>query len=92
MGPKQNTKEYWETIYCNITLARLTLERHIGGEGVEANAGEGSPSRSLVNAMGGNNPRAPRRSNKGRKHNGNTPKDRNNRTKGLALLGRCPSR
>ena len=35
--------------------------------------------------------RAPRRPNKGRKHNGNTPKDRNNRTKRLALLGRGPS-
>src|SRR6266704_4730992 len=85
MGPKQNMKEHWETIYRNTTLARLTLERYMGGEGVKANAGEGSPSRSLVNAMGGNNPRALRRSNKGRKHNGNTPKDRNNRSKRLAL-------
>ena len=64
----------------------------MGVEGAEANAGEGSPSRSLVNAMGGNNLRAPRRSNKGRKHNSNTPKDRNNRSKRLALLGRGPSR
>ena len=64
----------------------------MGVEGVEANAGKGSPSCSLVKAMGSNNPRAPRRSNKGRKHNGNTPKDRNNRPKRLALLGRGPSR
>ena len=85
-------KEYWETIYCNTTLARLTLERHIGVKGAEANAGKGSLSRSLVNAIGGNNLRAPRRSNKGRKHNGNTPKDRNNRSKRLALLNRGPSR
>ncbi len=61
-------------------------------EGAKADAGKRSPSRSMVNAMGDNNPRAPRRPNKGRKHNGNTPKDRSNRTKGLALLGRCPSR
>src|SRR6266576_104662 len=91
-GPKQNIKEYWETIYRNTILARLTLERHIGVKGTEANAGEGSPSRSLGNAIGGNNLRAPRRSNKGRKHNGNTSKDRNNRSKRLALLGKGPSR
>src|SRR6266581_835947 len=89
MGLKQNMKEYWETIYYNIILARLTLERYIGGKGVETNAGEGSLSYSLVNAIGGNNLRALKRFNKGKKHNGNIFKDRNNRTKGLALLGRC---
>ena len=46
----------------------------------------------MVNAIGDNVLRALRRPNKGRKHNSNTPKDRNNRTKGLALLGRCPNR
>ena len=79
-------------LYCNTTLARPTLERRIGVEGAEANAGKGNPSCSLVNAIGGNNLRAPRRPNKGRKHNSNTPKDRNNRSKRLALLGRGPSR
>jgi hypothetical protein len=42
--------------------------------------------------LGGKNPRAPRRPNEGGKYNGNTPKDRSNRTKRLALLGRGLSR
>jgi len=46
----------------------------------------------MVNAIGGKYLRALRRPNKGRKYNSNTPKNRNNRTKRLALLGRCPSR
>jgi hypothetical protein len=45
----------------------------------------------MVNAMGGKNPRALRRPNKSGKYNGNTPKDRSNRAKRLALLGRGPS-
>jgi len=49
-------------------------------------------SYSIVNAIGGKYSRALRRPNKGRKYNGNTLKNRNNRTKRLALLGRCPSR
>ena len=64
----------------------------MGVEGAEANAGKRNLSHSMVNAMGDNNPRAPRRPNKGRKHNGNTSKDRNNRTKGLALLSRYPNK
>ena len=78
MGPKQKTKEHWETIYRNTTLARLTLERYMGVKGAEANAGKGSLSCSLVNTIGGNNLRALKRSNKGRKYNSNTLKDRNN--------------
>jgi len=46
----------------------------------------------MVNAIGGKYSRAPRRPNEGRKYNSNTLKNRNNRTKRLALLGRCPSR
>jgi hypothetical protein len=46
----------------------------------------------MVNAIGGKHSRAPRRPNKGRKYNSNTLKNRNNRTKRLALLGRYPSR
>ena len=46
----------------------------------------------MVNVMGDNVLRVLRRPNKGRKYNGNIFKDRSNRTKGLALLGRCPSR
>ena len=64
----------------------------MGVKGIEANTGKGGPSYSLVNAIGGNNLKALRRSNKGRKYNGNTSKDRNNRPKRLALLGRGPSR
>ena len=89
---KQNIKEYQETIYCNTTLARLILERYIGVKGTEANAGKGSPSYNLVNTIGGNNLRALKRSNKNRKHNSNTFKDRNNRSKRLALLGKSPNR
>jgi len=51
-----------------------------------------NPGYSMVNAIGGKYLRALRRSNKGRKYNSNTPKNRNNRTKRLALLGRYPSR
>jgi len=94
-GPKQSRKEHWETIYRNTTLARPTLERRMGVEGAEADAGKRIPSHSMVNtvnAMGGKDPRALRKPNKGRKHNGNTPKDRNNRSKRLALLGKGPSR
>ena len=46
----------------------------------------------MVNAIGGKHLRALRRPNKGRKYNGNTLKNRDNRTKRLALLGRYPSR
>jgi len=67
------------------------LERYIGVEGIEADLGKRNPSRSMVNAIGGKYLRAPRGPNKGRKYNSNTLKDRNNRTKRLALLGRCPS-
>ena len=46
----------------------------------------------MVNPIGGKHLKAPIRPNKGRKYNSNTPKNRGNRTKRLALLGRCPSR
>jgi hypothetical protein len=46
----------------------------------------------MVNTIGGKYLRALRRPNKGRKYNSNTPKNRNNRIKRLALLGRRPSR
>ena len=64
----------------------------MGGEGIEAVADKRNLSRSIVNAIGGKYLRALRRPNKGRKYNSNTPKNRNNRTKRLALLGRYPSR
>ena len=46
----------------------------------------------MVNTMGGKYLRALRRPNKGRKYNGYTLKNRNNRTKRLALLGGYPGR
>ena len=68
------------------------LERQIGVKGIEANLGKSNPSHSMVNAIGGKYLRALRRPNKGRKYNSNTLKNRNNRTKRLALLGRYLSR
>ena len=46
----------------------------------------------MVNAIGGKYSKALRWPNKGRKYNSNTLKNRNNRTKRLALLGIYPSR
>ena len=64
----------------------------MGVKGTEAILGKRNLGRSIVNAMGGKYLRAPRRPNKGRKYNSNTLKNRNNRTKRLAILGGCPSR
>jgi len=63
----------------------------MGVKGTEIDLGKGNPSYSMGNAIGGKYPRAPKGPNKGRKYNGNTLKDRNNRTKRLASLGGCPS-
>jgi len=64
----------------------------MGVKGIEAVLGKRNLSHSIVNAIGGKYLRALKRPNKGGKYNGNTFKNRNNRTKRLALLGRCPSR
>jgi len=64
----------------------------MGVKGIEAILGKRNLGRSMVNAIGSKHLRALRRPNKGRKYNSNTLKNRNNRTKRLALLGRCPSR
>ena len=64
----------------------------MGVEGVEAVIDKRYPSYSMANAIGGKNLKAPKRPNKGIKYNSNTPKDRDNRSKRLALLSRCPSR
>jgi len=68
------------------------LKRRIGVKGIKANLGKRNLSHSIVNAIGGKYLRAPKRPNKGRKYNSNTLKNRNNRTKKLALLGRCSNR
>jgi len=75
-----------------MILVGLTLERYIGVKGIEANLGKRNLSHSIINTIGGKYLRALRRPNKGRKYNSNTFKNRDNRTKRLALLGRCPSR
>jgi len=68
------------------------LERCIKVKGIEANLGKRNLSYSMVNAIGDKYLRVLRRPNKGRKYISNTFKNRNNRTKRLALLGRRPSR
>jgi len=64
----------------------------MGVKGIEAVLSKRNPGCSIVNAIGGKYLKALRRPNKGRKYNSNTPKNRNNRTKKLALLGRCSGR
>ena len=64
----------------------------MGVKGIEADLGKRNLSHSMVNAIGGKYLRALRRPNKGRKYNSNTFKNRNNRTKRLALLGGYLSR
>src|SRR6266704_610422 len=58
----------------------------MGGEGIEAAADKRCPSHSMVNTVGGKHLKALRRPNKGKKHNGNIPKDKDNRFKRLASL------
>jgi hypothetical protein len=64
----------------------------MGVKGTKTNSNKRNPSHSIVNIIGGKYLRALKRPNKGRKYNSNTPKNRNSRTKKLALLSRCPSR
>jgi len=63
----------------------------MGVKHTEVDLGKRNLNRSIVNTIGGKYLRALRGPNKGRKYNSNTSKDRSNRTKRLALLGRCPS-
>ena len=85
-------EKHWETICYNIILAKLILEKYMKVKNIKADAGKRSLSYSIVNAMGDNNPKVLKRPNKGRKYNSNTLKNRNNRTKRLALLGGCSNR
>ena len=68
------------------------LERYIGVKGIEANLSKRNLSCSIVNTIGSKYLKALRRPNKGRKYNSNTFKNRSNRIKRLALLGRYSSR
>jgi len=64
----------------------------MGVKGIEVDLGKGNLSYSIGNTIGGKYLRALKGPNKGGKYNGNTLKNRNNRTKRLALLGGYPSR
>ena len=61
-------------------------------KGIEANIDKRILSYNIVNTIGDKDLRALRRPNKGRKYTSNSPKDRNNRAKRLAILSRYPSR
>ena len=61
----------------------------IGVKNVKADIGKKSLSCSIINAIRDNNLRTLKRPNKGKKYNSNIFKDRSNRIKRLALLGRC---
>ena len=66
--------------------------RYIGVKSTEAVIDKRYLSYSITNTIGGKNLRALKRPNKGKKYNSNTPKDRDNRSKKLALLSRCFSK
>jgi hypothetical protein len=64
----------------------------MGVKSIKANLGKRNLSYNIVNIIGGKYLRALKRPNKGKKYNSNTPKNRSNRIKRLALLGRYSSR
>jgi hypothetical protein len=78
--------------YCNIILVKPTLKRYIGVKSIETNLDKRNLSHNIINTIGGKYLKAPKRPNKGRKYNSNTPKNKSNRIKKVALLGRYPSR
>ena len=68
------------------------LKKYINVKVVKADIGKRSLSCSIINIMGDNNLKVFKRPNKNKKYNGNIFKNRNNRFKRLALLGRGLSR
>ena len=64
----------------------------MGVKGIEAVTGKRYLNYSIVNAIGGENSRALKRPNKGRKYNNNIFKNKNNRFKRLALLSKSLNR
>ena len=64
----------------------------MGVKNAETVANKRHLSHNIVNAIGGKHLRALSRPNKSKKYNSNIFKNRNNKAKRLALLGRCPSR
>ena len=87
-GLKQSIKKHWGTIYCNTILAKPMLKRYMEVKSAKVNTGKRNPNCSMVNAIKNNNPKVLKRPNKGRKHNGNTFKNRDNKIKRLALLSK----
>jgi len=63
---KESLKEYYETIYYNITLVKLILERYIGVKGIKADSSKRNLSYNIINAIGGKYLRALKRPNKGK--------------------------
>jgi len=70
-------------------LVRPTLEKYMGVKNAKGNVSKRNISYNIINAIKGNNPRALKRPNKGKKHNSNTFKDKSNKIKKLALLNKC---
>jgi hypothetical protein len=64
----------------------------MGIKGTKVNLSKRNLSYSIVNTIRGKYLKALRRPNKGEKYNNNTPENRGNRTKGLALLDRYTSK
>jgi hypothetical protein len=64
----------------------------MGVKGIKTSLGKRNLSYSITNIIGGKYLRALKRPNKGKKYNSNTPKNRSNRIKRLALLSKCPSK
>jgi hypothetical protein len=64
----------------------------MGVKSIKANLGKRNLSHSIVNIIGGKYLRALRRPNKGKKYYSNTPKNKSNRIKRLALLSKYPSK
>ena len=64
----------------------------MGVKGIKAIIDKRYLSYNIANAVGGKNLKALKRPNKSKKYNSNTPKNRDNRSKRLALLNKYPSR
>jgi len=68
------------------------LERYIGNKNAKANLSKRNLSYSMVNAIKNKYLKGLKSPNKGKKYNSNIFKDRNNKIKKLALLGRNPNK
>jgi hypothetical protein len=66
--------------------------RHIGVKSIKTIADKRHLNYSIVNIIRGKHLRTLKRPNKSKKYNSNTFKDKDNKAKKLALLGRCPNR